>query len=196
MLHKAFTAGSIIGLSCMIYASCSNTIIGALLFSIGLLTILYCKLPLYTGMVGCTKLKDTANLLPVIIFNQLGVMVIAFMCLFTFPESMIATITHIASSKISESMLNAISQAILCGVLMQMAVTAFRKDAPYLTVLCVASFIIAGFEHSIANFFWLFFCGKNLMVNVILYSILYLIGNGIGAKLINSGGVNYNTEKN
>lgn len=26
MLHKAFTAGSIIGLSCMIYASCFNTI--------------------------------------------------------------------------------------------------------------------------------------------------------------------------
>jgi formate/nitrite transporter FocA (FNT family) len=45
----------------------------------------------------------------------------------------------------------------MCGVLIQLAVDLKAKD-PVTTVLCIMSFILCGFEHCVANIFYIV-CG-------------------------------------
>ena len=49
---KSFLAGVAIALGGYVYLSCENKYVGAFLFSVGLLTVLYFGLNLYTGRIG------------------------------------------------------------------------------------------------------------------------------------------------
>jgi len=52
MTKHAEVAGFLIGLGVIINTLAANSILGAFLFSFGLLTIIELKLPLFTGQVG------------------------------------------------------------------------------------------------------------------------------------------------
>ena len=66
---NAVIAGLLIGLGVIINIQTKSPILGALLFSFGLLTIIHLKLPLYTGKIG--YLKD--KLVLILIFNLIGI---------------------------------------------------------------------------------------------------------------------------
>lgn len=129
IFKSAFAAGVLIGLSAAIYQSCDNKIIGAFLFSIGLLTICHCKLHLFTGKVGSSN--DIALLCDVITGNACGVL---------FMRGLWMLNGHI------------FILAVFCGMLMQIAVTVYEK-MPYVTIMCVGAFILSGFIHSVAIIF-------------------------------------------
>ena len=52
---KAILSGFMIAFGCIIYLMCPNKMVGALLFSFGLLTIICRELYLYTGKIGYIK---------------------------------------------------------------------------------------------------------------------------------------------
>lgn len=74
-LIKSILAGVMIGVGCNVYLSCDNKYIGALLFSIGLITILIFEFNLYTGKVCYIPQKGisfTKQVLIILIGNIIG----------------------------------------------------------------------------------------------------------------------------
>lgn len=74
-LIKSILAGVMIGVGCNVYLSCENKYIGALLFSIGLITILIFEFNLYTGKVCYIPKKGisfTKQVLIILIGNIIG----------------------------------------------------------------------------------------------------------------------------
>ena len=52
MITNTILAGMMIGIGDIALMSCENKYIGALMFSVALMSIIYFQLPLYTGRVG------------------------------------------------------------------------------------------------------------------------------------------------
>ena len=67
-----------------------------------------------------------------------------------------------------------------CGMLMQIGVTAYKKNYPFLTAMCVMAFILAGYKHCIAYAY--------NSLDVMSFALIVL-GNIIGAKICYYGGV-------
>lgn len=152
---KAMMSGLLIGL-CADINNRIGGLCGAMLFSIGLLTICMCKLLLFTGRVGGSN--NIEELLLMLFLNVLGVLIVKL--LFSFN--------------------NMFTLGIGCGMLMQIGVTAYKKNIPILTALCVMAFILAGYKHCIANIY--------NSLDIINF-VLILLGNIVGAKICYYGGV-------
>lgn len=152
---KAIMSGLLIGL-CVDINNRIGGLCGAMLFSIGLLTICMCGLPLFTGRIGGSN--NIEELLPMLFLNVLGVLIVKL--LFSFN--------------------NMFTLGIGCGMLMQVAVTAYKKNIPILTAMCVMAFILTGYKHCIANVY------NSLDI---MNFVLILLGNTVGAKICYYGGV-------
>ena len=86
ILFKGIYAGMMIGIGGTVYLSISNSIIGAIFFSVGLLTICIYKMNLYTGMIGYiieNKLNYIVTLLLTLIGNFIGTMITSLLVLNT-----------------------------------------------------------------------------------------------------------------
>lgn len=76
----ALFAGIMIAISTIIYLVCANSLLGAFIFSIGLVTIILCKFNLYTGKVGYARTKqDIKNLFVIFIMNLIGCLWLSIM---------------------------------------------------------------------------------------------------------------------
>ena len=69
---KAILSGFMIAFGCIIYLMCPNKMVGALLFSFGLLTIICRELYLYTGKIGYIKEVGIVKILLTILGNFIG----------------------------------------------------------------------------------------------------------------------------
>ena len=152
---KAIMSGLLIGL-CADINNRIGGLCGAFLFSIGLLTICMLELSLFTGKVGSSN--DTKKLFITLVLNIFGVIIMRV--LFTFNNMFVL--------------------GIGCGILMQIGVTAYKKNLPILTIMCVMAFILAGYKHCIA------YAYNSLDV---MNFTLIVLGNIIGAKICYYGGV-------
>ena len=85
---KSIGGGDLIGLGCTIYLSCPNKIVGAFLFSIGLLMICYYQLNLYTGKVGYvfTNRNIRWNIIPIYFGNFIGAGAVSLPIRYIKPE--------------------------------------------------------------------------------------------------------------
>lgn len=152
---KAIMSGLLIGL-CADINNRIGGLCGAFLFSIGLLTICMLELSLFTGKVGSSN--DAKELFTTFVLNIFGVIIMRI--LFTFNNMFVL--------------------GIGCGMLMQIGVTAYKKNLPILTIMCVMAFILAGYKHCIAYAY--------NSLDVMSFALIVL-GNIIGAKICYYGGV-------
>ena len=152
---KAIMSGLLIGL-CADINNRIGGLCGAFLFSIGLLTICMLELSLFTGKVGSSN--DAKELFTTFVLNIFGVIIMRI--LFTFNNMFVL--------------------GIGCGMLMQIGVTAYKKNLPILTIMCVMAFILAGYKHCIAYAY--------NSLDVVSFALIVL-GNIIGAKICYYGGV-------
>ena len=152
---KSIMSGLLIGL-CADINNRIGGLCGAFLFSIGLLTICMSELSLFTGKVGSSN--DAKELFTTFVLNIFGVIIMRI--LFTFNNMFVL--------------------GIGCGMLMQIGVTAYKKNLPILTIMCVMAFILAGYKHCIA------YAYNSLDV---MNFTLIVLGNIIGAKICYYGGV-------
>ena len=94
----------------------------------------------------------------------------------------------ICEIKLNDNLLSILILSCLCGVLMYIAVNNYKKHntsiGKYMGIfMCVMVFILSGFEHSVANMFYFSVAGL-LSWNTVLYILVMVIGNSIGAILI------------
>ena len=180
---NAAIAGFLIGLGVIINTLAANPILGAFLFSFGLLTIINMQLNLYTGKIGFFKelnyslFTTMVFLITILIFNCIGIA--ATIGLYALGnQSFISIISAAAASKFAKTALTLFINACFCGALIHFAV---KNKVTILTIFAVMIFILIGAEHCIADFPYLLF---NLSpINVLKFAFIVL-GNSIGAILI------------
>ena len=154
--------------------------VGAVLFAVGLTAVCAFNLDLYTGKVGYWVEKSPSYglvLLVIIAGNLVGCLLIGLMM--PYDACGIAV-----EAKLDQEWYTAIFKGFMCGILMFIAVEFYKQRGSFLgIVFCVPTFIMAGFEHSIADMFY-FFSAQVFSVDAVVYIILVIIGNGIGGMLV------------
>ena len=188
ILLKGIYAGIMIGIGGTIYLSIANQVVGAILFAIGLLTICVYKMNLYTGMIGYileNKLGYLKTLTFTLLGNLLGTIITALLILNTRIANISIRAREMVIIKISDNYLSIFILSVFCGILMYIAVNNFKKGEDsiikYLSIfICVVVFILCGFEHCIANMYYISLAKAWSFKSAI--SMLFMIfGNSVGA---------------
>ncbi|MDY5678768.1 MAG: formate/nitrite transporter family protein [Candidatus Methanomethylophilaceae archaeon] len=180
-LVRAILAGMMIGIGGCVYLGCEVKWVGAILFAVGLFTIFSFRLDLYTGKVGYVFDNDRSYipyLLVVILGNFIGCLILGLM----MP---LDAASNLAQVKLDHySFLQVLFKGVLCGMLMFIAADCYKNTKSFIaTFVCVPVFILAGFEHSIADMFY--FCSAGAFsVESLVFILTVLIGNAIGGFLI------------
>lgn len=178
-LIKSIYAGFMIGIGGTIYLSINNKVIGAFLFSFGLLTIIVQNFNLYTGKVGYENSFKRLGIM--IVGNAIGAYIIAFLVRIARPD-LIQSASLIWNNKLSLYVYQVASLSLLCGIMMYLAVDNYKKNHRIIyIILPVVIFILSGYEHSIANLFYLFLYGE-ISKQMIVFMIICILGNAVGAR--------------
>ena len=181
----------------------SSKLAGAFLFAIGLLTILVFKFNLFTGMIGYLTenlcKKNWLYLLTVAIVwigNFIGTACAALLVKATRIagdvnsfSGIVFSSNSLVNAKLNDSWYSLIILGIFCGILMFIAVDTYKKNIEKKDFLCVVAtfmgvmvFILAGFEHSIADMFYFTLSGK--VIESLGPLALITLGNAIGGNII------------
>ena len=160
---------------------------GALFFAIGLLTILHFKFNLFTGKAGALALGKITweEIICIWCGNFLGTAIGATMTLGT-PKGMDLTYAAVAiiEQKVSNHPVENLVLGIGCGVLMFIAVKGYQ-DSHNITFVFVpvATFILADFNHCVADMYYL--CLGAMKITDFGILIPTTIGNILGCNMIN-----------
>jgi formate/nitrite transporter FocA (FNT family) len=197
-LFEGIAAGVYIGIGGAVFLACENKVLGAVFFTVALLSICLTGMQLFTGKVGMIVTShtraDVVSLFGCLLGNLLGTLLCALIARVGVP-TLRERSAEVASVKlniltISTGPLRVLFAGILCGILMYTAVWAYKqKNTVWGILFCVPVFILAGFEHSIADMFYLFFAGTFDPAGFVtpaafLFLLLVVIGNSVGGMLI------------
>lgn len=170
-----------IGLGGFIYLSVENKYIGAFLFSLGLLTIISKGYNLYTGKIYDLKLKSYSII-------EKGDMLIGNIIGSYFFAGGIIRIIGIRTdelwvNKLEKGFLEVFLLSVICGILMYLAVTLYKKEKnPLYVIMPIMVFILAGCKHCIANiFYWSLHTNPMITIRIPIYIIINILGNSIGS---------------
>ena len=192
-LKKAIVAGVLIGIGCTVYLNMDNSIAASFLFGLGLFTIINLELNLFTGKIGYLGKNNYIEILITLIGNAIGVNIMAFLIKQTrLNDRLVEKAIPIVDNKLSDTYISLFLLAVFCGMLMFIAVATFKKQPNILgtlaVFLCVSVFILAGFEHCIANMgiFTVAFClVPGLSLGAMAKSMLIVtLGNMIGGAVL------------
>lgn len=168
-------AGFLIGIGDIALMSCDNKYVGAFLFSVALMSIIYFQLPLFTGRVGrMIRDRTYVECLRILIMNVVGATLAIWCYTLMTPDNHKNVIT-VANNKFNRGYLTLFIAGILCNVLIHVAVSAKQS---VITILCVMTFILCGFEHSIADAGYIF-----VNWNYLMPWLVVVAGNTVGAIL-------------
>lgn len=183
---KSILAGFMITLAAAIYLTIGG-IVGAFMFSIGLLTILYFQFDLFTGKAGLLSQKSIRlkRLLMIWVGNLIGCALCALLLLATpLGAPLAAGAAAITTVRITNLWFENIILGIFCGVLMYIGVKA-NPTAPYVTILSVASFILLGANHCVADMAYMFLAADTKILLPASAALLFTtVGNIIGTNII------------
>lgn len=191
---KAIMSGILIGVGGMVYLSVDNKYLGGFLFSLGLFTIVQFGFSLYTGKVGYIPENKPAYIRVVLITllgNIFGTGIAAFLIRLTRVGDVVHEKAVAAmETKMDDSIISKLVLGFFCGMLMYIAVenakTSRSKGNDFSAVFGVAMpvmvFIFCGFNHSVADCFYLF--AANPSAGGFLYILIVAIGNAVGGMTI------------
>jgi len=181
---EGILAGIMIAIGGSVYVACADKVVGAIFFSVALLTICMKGYSLFTGKVGYLPLSHTKSDVSALLFGLLGNFIATLLCgilVAVALPNLHSAAEGIAAAKLSQSALQTLVRGFFCGVLMYAAVSIFRENKSSLGVFfCVPTFILAGFEHSIADMFYLSL-GYSFTLKSLVFILLVVIGNSLGA---------------
>lgn len=169
-------AGIYIGIGALVYTLCPNKIVGSVLFSVGLLSILHNNLDLYTGRVGYyvwdRKWKELASIW---VGNFIGIAMVALVSHF----SRLGVVVD-ANVRVNDSWYSLLMLGIGCGILMYTATTI--KLYSTIVILCVATFINCCFEHCVADMYYLLLSNAGIF-DIVRVLFFVTVGNTIGGAM-------------
>ncbi len=192
ILRSSIFAGICIGtagfgfLASGIQSETYGSLVGAVLFSLGLLAVVGYKLKLYTGTAGFIEKNQVGELFLILLGNIIGCLCIALLARVS-PMDIQGAAQNILELRLRTGALRCGLLGIGCGFLMTTAVT-FARQEKYLPLLFgVPLFIVCGFTHCVADAFY-YLCVPVAFMKAHSLQILgvyacIVIGNLIGCNL-------------
>jgi formate/nitrite transporter FocA (FNT family) len=181
-------------LACNLLSGMWGKFVGALLFSLGMFVVITYGLKLFTGMVSGIPTMGVKNVwqLPVcFLANALGCIIFALIVRNSFiGETLVKQAQSIISGKLGDDYwaIKTFCSAIACGILITFSVwspryTAEKKlSASIGVMLPIVVFVFCGFDHSVADVFYLCLDG-NITWQAVGYIALAVAGNIVGGVL-------------
>lgn len=180
ILRKSISAGLAISIGCIAFLSVGGGALGAFLFSIGLILVCVREMDLFTGKVCYVRRWDSKWKILIILTGNLVAAIGMGLAMARVKPILAHSARELCETKLEEGLL-VIPLGILCNIMIYFAVDTFYSGIRGLiVVLCVMVFITCGFEHCIANAFYLALGGTLFTYDGILYLILNIFGNAIG----------------
>lgn len=192
-IKKSIVSGILISIGgCVYMASISAGLswFGALLFCGGLFAICIYGFNLYTGKVGyiAYNFKDGRYWFLVALicfFNLLTTFLIGIVVGKYFPAVKEPAVKAYAA-KLSAPLAKSFISALFCGILMFLSVDTWKKGHKIGLFIYVPVFIIAGFDHSIANSFYngVALNADTFTLKNFILVMTVVLGNGIGGWIL------------
>lgn len=179
---KSILAGLCIGLGSMAWLMVENKIAAAVLFCIALLSICYKGYDLFTGKAGYYgRTIRWQQLLLILLGNFFGTFIAASLA--GLVDSHVSDLAANAmAAKLLAPWWSWCAKAFFCGIIMYLAVSIYNeKQSPLGILVGIPTFLLCGFEHSIADlFYWHASHGAGSW-QAILFLVLVIIGNFCGS---------------
>lgn len=182
LITKSILAGLLISLAGIVYLNCPDKIVGSLLFSLGLISVILLEAKLFTGVVGYVNSKRSIlDSLLILVFNLVAATIVGLVYRCGSDAA-----TPIIESKLlvfSESWWLTGLKSIGCGAAIYLAVEEYKKSKSLIPVILgVMVFILAGWNHCIADCFYMAAGSSSALA--IPYLLVVIVGNSIGSLLI------------
>jgi formate/nitrite transporter FocA (FNT family) len=188
-IRSSIFAGIYIGIAGFGFLAASTqsqygALAGAILFALGLLSIVGYKLKLFTGTAGFIMKDEIGTLVTILLGNIFGCLLIALLT----SCSPMSDAIHDAAYNImmTRSRSGAIGCGLLaigCGLLMTTAVHFARQKNITPLFFAVPLFIICGFPHCVADAFYYLTIPEYLNIEIIVIYMATVVGNAIGCNL-------------
>jgi formate/nitrite transporter FocA (FNT family) len=185
----AILGGAAIAIAGTVFLSlgADNKLAGSLLFTLGLFVVVTNGLNLFTGKVPSIFERPAGYTADVCII-WLGNFAGCFLTGFLERNTRIITISEYADAivqkKLNDGVLSVFILAVFCGILMYVAVDGFINNehpvGKYIGLfLGVSGFILCGFEHCIANMYYITAAGA-WSLKALGYIAVMTLGNAAG----------------
>lgn len=192
LLRSSIFAGIAIGtagfgfLASGVQSEAYGSLVGAVLFSFGLLTVVGYRLKLYTGTAGFIRKNEVGDLFLILLGNIIGCLCVALLSRVT-PLEIQAASQNILELRLRTGALRCGLLGIGCGFIMTTAVQ-FARQKQYLPLLFgVPLFIVCGFTHCVADAFY-YLCvpvafWKAHALQILAVYVCIVLGNLVGCNL-------------
>ncbi len=188
---SSILAGMAIAIGGIANLTLENKVAGAIFFTAGLFTVCVFGFHLFTGKV-CYVFENKAgyiiDLIVIWLGNLAGAVITGFLILQTRISGINEKAITMAANKLSQSPLSVFILGIFCNIMIYIAVEGYRsckhEIGKYLAIFFgVTVFVLCGFEHCVANMFYL------TMANAwdqkaLLFLLINTAGNIVGGMLI------------
>ena len=193
---KTFVSGILAGASIAIggtvFLALDNKVLGAVFFCAGLFTVCTFGFSLFTGKV-CYVFENEKSyaigLIPMWLGNLVGSLIIGGLVLISrLGPALSAKAAGICETKLGDSYVSIFALAILCDIMIFIAVDGYKNNpheiGKYLSIIFgITVFIICGFEHCVANMYYIT-VAKAWGGKAIAFLIVNTIGNAAGGVLV------------
>ena len=191
-LRSAIFAGIYIGtagfgfLASGIQSEVYGSLLGAVLFSLGLMAVVGYKLKLYTGTAGFINKNEVGQLFLILLGNIIGCLCLGLLSRVS-PMDIQSAAQKVLELRLKTGALRCGLLGIPCGLLMTTAVTFARKGNMLPLLFAVPLFIVCGFTHCVADAFY--YCAvpvaflKAHALQVLGVYVCIVLGNLIGCNL-------------
>ena len=186
-------AGAFIAMGGVVFLSLDNKIVGAFMFSLGLFAVCTLKYNLFTGKVGYLFCNDVKTYLPwclmVWVGNLVGSIIVAELVRLTrVAPGIIEKSTKLVQVKADDTLISLFVLGIFCNIMVVHAVDQYLNNpheiGKYLgIVMSIMVFILCGFEHCIADMFYIQMA-RMWNSQTIIALIVITLGNVLGGILI------------
>ena len=193
LIAKSILAGLLISLAGIVYLSCANNIIGSLLFSLGLISVILLEANLFTGKIGYVNSKQSIlDSLLILIFNLITAVIVGL--IYRYISNAAVEIVNLKLLIFSETWWLTGLKAVGCGAAIYLSVEGYKKSKSLIPVILgVMTFILAGWNHCIADCFYM--AAGSTSVLAIPYVLVVIIGNSFGSLLIRLLQLGISTDK-
>lgn len=172
-------------------------LIKAVIFPIGLILIIMANLSLFTGNIysygacvanGCNKWQALGLLVISWFGNLIGSIWVAYGVRISIPGFDLHTLEQVANVKVLIPYPQLFVLAVFCNMLVCYAVSMARRNTGVLKLFGIFFpiflFVFFGFEHSIADMFYMLFVEKFAVQNYLAFLGIATAGNIIGGVLV------------
>ena len=191
---KAILAGGAISLGGLAFICCQNQIIGSLFFVVGLFLVLVANLNLFTGKIcyicDNPKLEFVETLIVVYLGNLIGCYIFGSLLQISKFTDLATIFKATLDARMNRQWYEIIILGVFCNLCIFIAVKGYSQNKEIWKKILslffgVSVFVLCGFEHCVADMFYITFC-QSWSIKSVGFILLVTLGNIIGGFLCSS----------